>query len=237
VGVQIHRVDPINKGEKVWTVDVQAVAMIGRLMLTGSPDFSKTVALTGSEVNDARYVKVITGAAIASIIPPSNLCSQELYLRGDWSSVRLICGNPLTGRKIEKDGFLGFYCNQVTALPEGNRHELLGWAMPRFGKFSVSRTYFSWLMPSWMKYDLDTNMNGGERAYVFTGLYENYLPMDIYPLYLIKAILAGDMDKMESLGIYEVVEEDLALCEFVDPSKTPIQQIIRDGINLMIKEL
>ncbi|MDR2885406.1 MAG: NADH:ubiquinone reductase (Na(+)-transporting) subunit A, partial [Rikenellaceae bacterium] len=226
----------INKGERVWTVDVQAVAMIGRLMLTGSPDFTKTVAVTGSEVNDARYVQVISGAAMGSIICKSNLCSQELYLRGDWNSVRLICGNVLTGSKVDKDGYLGFYCNQVTAIPEGNHHELLGWAMPRLNKFSVSRAYFSWLMP-WKKYDLDTNLNGGERAYVFTGLYDHYVPMDIYPMYLIKAILAGDIDKMENLGIYEVVEEDLALCEFVDPSKTEIQQIVRDGINLMIKEL
>ena len=141
----------------------------------------------------------------------------------------------LTGTKTALDGYLGFYAHQLTAIPEGNKYELLGWAMPRLKKFSVSRAYFSWLFPH-KAYDLDTNMNGGERPFVVTGLYEQYLPMDIYPMYLLKACLAGDIDKMENLGIYEVTEEDFALCEFVDPSKTEIQQIIRDGINLMIKE-
>ena len=141
----------------------------------------------------------------------------------------------LTGTRTAPDGFMGFYANQLTAIPEGDKYELLGWAMPRFGKFSVSRAYFSWLCPK-KAYDLDTNMNGGERPFVVTGLYEQYLPMDIYPMYLLKACLAGDIDKMENLGIYEVTEEDFALCEFVDPSKIEIQQIIRDGINLMIRE-
>ena len=148
---------------------------------------------------------------------------------------RIISGNVLTGRKTPADGFIGFYANMVTVIPEGNHYELLGWAMPRLNKFSVSRAYFSWLCPKKV-YDLDTNLNGGERPFVVTGLYDKYLPMDIYPTYLLKAILAGDIDKMENLGIYEVVEEDFALCEFVDPSKIEMQQIIRDGINLMIKE-
>ena len=150
--------------------------------------------------------------------------------------MRYISGNVLTGTKVERDGYLGFYHNQVTVIPEGDKYEFMGWAMPRFGKFSVSHSYFSWLMPH-RAYALDTNLNGGVRPFVVTGLYDKYLPMDIYPLYLLKAILAGDIDKMENLGIYEVVEEDFALCEFVDPSKTEMQQIIRDGINLMIKEL
>jgi Na+-transporting NADH:ubiquinone oxidoreductase subunit A len=148
---------------------------------------------------------------------------------------RYISGNVLTGRNVGAEGHLGYYANQLTVIPEGDEYELLGWAMPRFKKFSVSRAYFSWLCPR-KKYALDTNMNGEERAFVVTGLYEKYLPMDIYPMHLLKAILAGDLDKMEALGIYEVVEEDFALCEFVDPSKTEMQQIIRNGINLMIKE-
>ena len=123
----------------------------------------------------------------------------------------------------------------ITVIPEGDNYELLGWAMPRFKKFSVSRAYFSWLFPC-RKYNLDTNLNGGERAFVMNDLYEKYLPMDIYPVHLVKACLAGDLDKMENLGIYEVVEEDLALCEFVCPSKIEIQQILRNGINTMIKE-
>jgi Na+-transporting NADH:ubiquinone oxidoreductase subunit A len=108
--------------------------------------------------------------------------------------------------------------------------------MPRFNKFSVSKAYFSWLCPK-KQYDLDTNLNGGERPFVVSGLYDKYLPMDIYPVYLLKAILAGDIDKMENLGIYEIVEEDLALCEFVDPSKIEMQDIVRQGINQMIKEM
>ena len=184
VGIQIHHIDPVNKGDVVWTVNIQDLAIIGRLFNEGRVDMTKIM---------------------------------------------------LTGTKTPADGFLGFYANQLTVIPEGDKYELLGWAMPRFNKFSVSRSYFSWLCPK-KAYDLDTNMNGGERPFVVTGLYEQYLPMDIYPMYLLKACLAGDIDKMENLGIYEVVEEDFALCEFVDPSKIEIQQIIRDGINLMIKE-
>lgn len=231
VGVQIHHIDPVNKGEVVWTVDIQNVAIIGRLFNNGIVDMTKTIALTGSEISDTHYVSVIAGAPIGSIVRKSNVRPQD---KGD--QVRLISGNALTGTKIGNDDYLTFYANQVTVIPEGDKYEFLGWAMPRFDKFSVSRTYFSWLMPK-KQYTLDTNMNGGERPFVVTGLYDKYLPMDIYPMYLFKAILAGDIDKMENLGIYEIIEEDVALCEFVDPSKNEIQQIVRDGINLMIKEL
>ena len=225
VGVQIHHIDPINKGEKVWTVNIQDVAIIGRLFLTGKVDMTRTVAVCGSEVNAPCYCRVIVGAPVASIVKGN---VREGH-------VRYISGNVLTGRNVGADGFLGFYANSLTLIPEGDKFELLGWAMPRFGKFSVSRAYFSWLCPN-RKYNLDTNLNGGERPFVVTGLYEKYLPMDIYPVHLLKAIMAGDIDKMENLGIYEVVEEDFALCEFVDPSKIEMQQVIRDGINLMIKE-
>lgn len=229
VGVQIHHIDPINKGDVVWTVDVQHVAMIGRFFRTGRVDMSKIVALTGSETAQPRYFSVITGLPINSIVRKKELRSQT-------EKVRIISGNVLTGRRVEPEGYLGFYSNQVTVIPEGDTYEFLGWGMPRLNKFSVSRSYFSWLSPK-KHYRLDTNMNGGVRAYVVTGLYDKYLPMDIYPLYLLKAILAGDIDKMENLGIYEVIEEDFALCEFVDPSKTEMQAIIRQGIDLMIKEL
>lgn len=229
VGVQIHHIDPINKGDVVWTVDVQHVAMIGRFFRTGRVDMSKIVALTGSETAQPRYFSVITGLPINSIV-------RQKELRSQTEKVRIISGNVLTGRRVEPEGYLGFYSNQVTVIPEGDTYEFLGWGMPRLNKFSVSRSYFSWLSPK-KHYRLDTNMNGGVRAYVVTGLYDKYLPMDIYPLYLLKAILAGDIDKMENLGIYEVIEEDFALCEFVDPSKTEIQAIIRQGIDLMIKEL
>ena len=229
VGVQIHHIDPINKGDVVWTVDVQHVAMIGRFFRTGKVDMSKIIALTGSETAQPRYFSVITGLPINSIV-------RQKELRSQTEKVRIISGNVLTGRRVEPEGYLDFYSNQVTVIPEGDTYEFLGWGMPRLNKFSVSRSYFSWLSPK-KHYRLDTNMNGGVRAYVVTGLYDKYLPMDIYPLYLLKAILAGDIDKMENLGIYEVIEEDFALCEFVDPSKTEMQAIIRQGIDLMIKEL
>lgn len=229
VGVQIHHIDPINKGETVWTVNIQDLAIIGRLFNTGRVDMTRTIAVAGSEVERPAYVRTIAGARVDSILG-GNLKQQQ---EGD--SVRIISGNVLTGTKTSMEGFLGYYANQLTAIPEGDKYELLGWAMPRLKKFSVSRAYFSWLCPK-KAYKLDTNMNGGERPFVVTGLYERYLPMDIYPMYLLKACLAGDIDKMENLGIYEVVEEDFALCEVVDPSKIAIQQIIRDGINLMIKE-
>ncbi len=230
VGVQIHHIDPINKGEVVWTVSAQGVALIGRLFATGKVDMTKTIALCGSQVEAPQYYTVIAGAAMDSILAGRVKAQKE----GD--SVRVISGNVLTGTKVAADGYLTFYSNQVTLIPEGDKYELLGWAMPRFNKFSVSKAYFSWLCPK-KKYDLDTNLNGGERPFVVSGLYDKYLPMDIYPVYLLKAILAGDIDKMENLGIYEIVEEDLALCEFVDPSKIEMQDIVRQGINLMIKEM
>lgn len=230
VGVQIHHTDPVNKGEVVWTVDLQSVVAIGRLFVEQKLDMSRIYAVTGSEVIKPNYVKCISGA------PLSQILNKRMASIDSERDVRVIVGNVLTGRKADKEGFVGAKCNQITAIPEGNNYELLGWARPRLSKFSVSRLYFSWLMPR-RKYNLDTNLNGGHRAHIVTGLFEKYLPMDIYPLYLLKAILAKDIDKMENLGIYEVVEEDFALCEFVDPSKNEIQKSIREGINFMIKEL
>lgn len=223
VGVQIHHIDPINKGEKVWTVSYQDVAVLGRLVLTGKVDFTRVIAVAGASVDTPCYHKVIAGAKVDSFLTLA--CEHS----------RVISGNVLTGRNVGKDGFLGLKANAVTAIPEGDEYELFGWALPRFKKFSVSGAYFSWLFPN-RKYNLNTNLNGEERPFVVTGLYEKYLPMDIYPMHLLKAILAGDIDRMENLGIYEVVEEDLALCEFVDPSKTEMQEIIRKGINQLIKE-
>ena len=229
VGVQIHHIAPINKGEVVWTVNIQDLAIIGRLFREGRVDMTKTVAVAGSEIAEPRYCRIVSGASVASIL------GRNVKPQKEGDRVRIISGNVLTGVKTAADGHISFYANQLTVIPEGDKYEFLGWAMPRLGKFSVSRAYFSWLCPR-KKYNLDTNMNGGERPFVVTGLYERYLPMDIYPMYLLKACLAGDIEKMENLGIYEVTEEDFALCEFVDPSKIEIQQIIRDGINLMIRE-
>ncbi len=229
VGVQIHHIDPMNRGEVAWIVNIADVAVLGRFVNEGRVDMTKVIAVTGSEIERPAYLRVIAGARMDSILK-GNVRKQA---EGD--SVRVISGNVLTGVKSAMEGFLSFYAHQVTVIPEGDKYELFGWMMPRFGKFSVSRAYFSWLCPK-KEYRLDTNLNGGERPFVVTGLYEKYLPMDIYPMYLLKACLAGDIEKMENLGIYEVVEEDFALCEFVDPSKIDIQQIIRNGINLMIKE-
>ena len=223
VGVQIHHIDRIAKGDIVWTVNIQDVAIIGRSLLAGQLDMSKTIAVAGAEAKAPCYKRIISGASIESIVGKVD------------SSVRVISGDVLSGVRSEADGYISANANMLTLIPEGDKYELLGWAMPRFHRFSVSRAYFSWLNPA-KKYNLDTNLNGGERPFVVTGLYEDYLPMDVYVAYLLKACLVKDLDKMENLGLYEVLPEDLAVCEFVDPSKIEMQQILRDGINLMIKE-
>ncbi len=226
VGVQIHRIDPVNKGEVVWTVGPQEVIMFGRLFEKGIYDAAKVVALTGSEVIRARYYKLISGACIKSIT--GNNVTEGCH--------RYISGNVLTGTEIEPIGYLGYYDSQVTVIPEGFEPEFLGWAMPGFGKFSLSRTFFSWLSPG-REYRVNTNLHGGNRAFVATGVYEKVLPMKIYPMQLFKAIMIEDIDLMEKLGIYEIAEEDVALCEFACPSKTDIQSLVRKGLDLMIKEM
>ncbi|MBN1414883.1 MAG: Na(+)-translocating NADH-quinone reductase subunit A [Bacteroidales bacterium] len=226
VGVQIHRIDPVNKGEVVWSIAPQEVIMIGRLFMSGIYDASKVVALTGSEVLKARYYKLISGACVKSIT--ENNITDGCH--------RHISGNVLTGTQIEPNGFLGYYDSQVTIIPEGTQSTFLGWAMPGFKKFSLSRTFFSWLAPG-REYCVNTNLNGGPRAFVATGVYEKVLPMKIYPMQLFKAILSEDIDLMEKLGIYEIAEEDVALCEYVCPSKTEIQALVRKGLDLMIKEM
>jgi Na+-transporting NADH:ubiquinone oxidoreductase subunit A len=226
VGIHIHHIDPVNKGDVVWTVDAQHVAALGRFFATGIYNAEKIIALCGSKVKRPQYYKVMAGAAISVL---DNMIDHS-------DNPRYISGDVLTGTSISKDGYVGFYDNRISVIPEGDDYEFLGWAMPRFKKFSASKSYFSWLTPNRL-YDLDTNLNGGERAFVVTNQYEKVLPMDIYPVYLLKAILAEDVDKMEQLGIYEVIEEDLALCEFVCTSKIEVQAILRKGIDLMIKEM
>jgi len=225
-GVQIHHIAPINKGEIVWTIHPQDVILVGRFFMKAITDTSRLVALTGPVVKRPMYFKVISGSSIAPLIA-GNITEEN---------VRYISGNVLTGRKISLDGHLGFSDVQITVIPEGNYHELLGWASPGFNKFSASRTFWSWLSPD-RKYVPDTNLHGGRRAFVFSGQYESVLPMDILPVHLLKAILAEDIDQIENLGIYEVVEEDLALCEYVCTSKIEVQQLLRKGINLIIKEI
>lgn len=226
VSVHISRLSPINKGEIVWYVYPQDILAIGRLFLTGEHDTTRLVALTGSEAKRRQYFKTRAGASISNMVK-DNVEKGEL---------RYISGNVLTGDKIDKNGFVGFYHSQVTVIPEGNYYELFGWALPGFGKFSISRTYPSFLNPD-KKYRVDTNLHGGQRAYVMTGMFEKVFPFDIYPLQLIKAILVEDIDLMENLGIYEIDAEDFALCEVIDTSKTEIQEIVRNGLELMRKEM
>ncbi len=224
VGVQIHHIDPINKGEVVWVVNPQDVVIIGRLFSKGIFDARVIIALTGA-VKNPRYYKTILGANIQSFLAQEQIDD----------NMRVISGNVLTGTKLGSNDFIGYYDSQVTVIEEGNKPTFMGWLAPGFDKYSFSRAFFSWLSPK-KKYALNTNTNGGKRAFVFTGIYEDVLPMDIYPMQLIKAILAEDVDKMEQLGIYEVVPEDLAICEFVCPSKIEMQSILRQGLNVMRKE-
>jgi len=225
VGVQTHHIDPINKGEIVWYLEPQDIIAIARLFTEGRYDISRIVSVSGPQLIKPRYYRTIAGASIG------NLLSNNLK-EGD---NRIISGDILTGQQIELDGSLGFYHTSITVIEEGKEQEFLGWILPGMGKFSVSGTFLSWLMPS-KQYNLSANMHGEERAYVMTGEYEKVLPMDIYPTHLIKAIMIEDIELMENLGIYEVAPEDLALCEFVCTSKIEVQSIIRHGLDLIRKE-
>ncbi|HJZ40192.1 MAG TPA: Na(+)-translocating NADH-quinone reductase subunit A [Bacteroidales bacterium] len=226
LSVQIQRIDPLNKGEVIWVVSPQDVVMLGRLFSKGIYDATKVVAVAGSEVKNPRYFRVISGSSVKSIVEGNVLDGPHRY----------IGGNPLTGTQVSAGGFIGFYDSLLSVIPEGNQYEFLGWALPGFNKYSFSRSYWSWLTPG-RSYVLDTNMKGGHRAFVITGLYEKVFPLDIYPMQLLKSILAEDVDQMEKLGIYEVAEEDFALCEFVCPSKTEMQTLVRKGLDLMIQEM
>jgi Na+-transporting NADH:ubiquinone oxidoreductase subunit A len=224
VGVQISHISPIMKGETVWTVSILLAAAIGRLINTGKLDLMRKVAVTGPAATEPAYVEALPGTPV-----------KEITEIGE--DVRVIGGDVLSGEILGADGYLGFFDNQLTLLREGRERELLGWAKPFRPKVhSTSPCYFSWLTPK-KKYDMDTNLHGGPRAFVETKCFEDVTPMDIYPIYLIKACLAGDIEKMEKFGIYEVLPEDFALCDYVDPSKNDIQDIIRKGIDLMIKEM
>ena len=228
VGVQINHIAPVNKGETVWTIDPQAVIFIGRLFNTGHVDMTRTVAVTGSEVKKPAYCKLKVGALLTNVFAGNVNTSCEL---------RYISGNVLTGKQIGANGFLGAFHSQVTVIPEGNDvHEMLGWIMPRFNEFSTSRSYFSWLMGK-KEYRLDARIKGGERHMIMSNEYDRVLPMDIMPEYLIKAIIAGDIDQMEALGIYEVAPEDFAICEFVCSSKMELQRIVREGLDMLRREM
>ena len=228
VGVQINHTAPVNKGEVVWTVGAEDVIFIGRLFNKGKVDFTRTIALAGSEVKNPAYSKVILGAQISSI---TNGRLEEK------NELRIIDGNVLTGTKTTTEGFLGAFSTEVTVIPEIlDDAEMLGWIAPRFSMFSTSRSYLSWLMPK-RAYTMDARIKGGERHMIMSGEYDKVFPMDIYAGYLIKAIIAGDIDRMEALGIYEVAPEDFALAEFVDSSKLELQRIVRQGLDMLRKEM
>ncbi len=230
VGIQIQHTAPINKGETVWTISAFDLLFIGRLLNTGKVDFSRTVAVTGSEVEKPTYVRTTLGASLTSILTGN--------IRKSEANQRIISGNVLTGTKVAMDDYLRTPHTHITVIPEGDDcHEIFGWATPGFDKFSVSRSFFTWMMGKNKEYTIDARLRGGERAIIMSGEYDKVLPMDILAEFLIKATLAFDIDKMENLGIYEVAPEDFALCEFVDTSKLEIQKIIRNGLDQLKKEM
>lgn len=228
VGVQVNHLSPVNKGEVVWTVDPTAVIFFGRLFQTGKVDLTRVVAVAGSKVKEPAYVKALVGTPIKDIVAGRLTATEH---------VRILNGNPLTGTIAGDNAFLSAHTSEVVAMPEGDDvDEMAGWIMPRFNQFSTSRSYFSWLFGKKKEYDLDARIKGGKRNIIMSGEYDSVLPMDIYGEYLIKAIITGNIDKQEQLGIYEVSPEDFALAEFVDSSKQPLQQIVRNGLNTLRKE-
>ena len=229
VGVQIANIKPIQKGETVWTVSLAGLAAIGKLFVKGRYDVSRKVAVCGPMAIEPSYIQTVPGMPMKTLAP---------FYGNLPEGIRFISGDVLSGRNAGEAGYLGFFDDQITLIREGVDKELLGWARPlRCKQYSRDHSYFSWLTP-WRKYEMDTNLHGGPRAFMMNdGYYSKVLPMDIYPVYLAKACLASDIDKMERFGIYEVLPEDLATCEFIDPSKNNIQDIIAQGIDLMLKEM
>ena len=228
VGVQINHLDPINKGEVVWTLGAEEVIFIGRLFNNGKTDLTRTIALTGSEVKAPAYCKLAVGASLKNVFAGRV---------NEGKSLRYINGNVLTGKQTTVEGTLAAHATSLTVIPEGDdNHEMLGWIMPRFNQFSTSRSYFSWLCGK-KEYELDARIKGGERHIIMSGEYDKVFPMDIYAGYLVKAIITGDIDRMEALGIYEVAPEDFAVAEFVDSSKLELQRIVRQGLDMLRKEM
>ncbi len=228
VGVQVNNVCPVNKGETVWTVNPTTVIYIGRLFNKGIVDLKHRIAVAGSEVNTPAYMEVLVGQSVASVL--------EGQLKAE-DHVRIINGNPFTGRRCSLGDYVGAQTSELTVIPEGdNADEMLGWILPRTNDFSTSRSYLSWLFGKHKEYNLDARVKGGERHLIMSGEYDKVLPMDIYGEYLVKAIIAGDIDKQEQLGIYEVSPEDFAVAEFVDSSKLELQRIVREGLDILRKE-
>ena len=231
VGTLINFTAPVNKDEVVWTLKATDLLVIGRFLLTGKVDYSRTIALTGSDSQQHGYIDVIPGARFSEVFPKGLAVKAE--------HERVIDGDVLTGRKVDENHlFVSYQTDQITVIPEGDDvHDMFGWALPGFGKFSMSRSFFSWLSPKSKEYTLDARLQGGRRAIIMSGEYDKVFPLDIYPEYLLKSIIAFNINDMEARGIYEVAPEDFALCEFVCTSKMPLQQIVRDGLNELYKEM
>jgi Na+-transporting NADH:ubiquinone oxidoreductase subunit A len=229
VGTQIHHIDPINKGEYIWTINVQDLVIIGNYFNTGKLNARRTIALSGSEVSAPQYYNVLIGTNLDGILKGK--------VKGN--HVRFISGNVLTGDQKQQNDYLGYYHNQITVIPEGDNYKFFltkGWLGLGFDKFSNSRLFPTFLLPKSKQFVLDTNTNGEERAFVVTGELERVFPFDIFPMQLVKAAMTKDIDGMENLGIYEVAPEDFALCEYVCTTKINIQDEIRKGLDIVAEE-
>lgn len=228
VGVHINHIDPVNKGEVVWTFGAEMTINLGRLLRTGKVSLTRRIAVAGSQISAPQYAEVLVGTPLTDVL--------DRQLK-ETAHIRIINGNPFVGYKSELDDFLGAFSTEVCAIPEGdNVNEAFGWITPRLNDFSTSHSYFSWLLGKKRSYNLDCRIKGGERHMIMSAEYEKVFPMDIYPSYLIKAIITGDIDKQEALGIYEVAPEDFAVAEFVDSSKLELQHIVREGLEILRKE-
>ena len=228
VGVQINNTYPVNKGDIVWTIGAEEVIFFGKLLLTGRLDFTRRIALAGAEVKEPQYYNIVIGSRLTPLLEGKLKHTEH---------IRVINGNPLVGKKAAIDGYLSAKSTEVTVIPEGDDvNELLGWISPRLNEFSTSHSYLSWLFPK-KKYNLDARIKGGERHIIMSGEYDRVFPMDIYAGYLVKAIIAKDIDRMEGLGIYEVAPEDFAVAEFVDSSKLELQRIVREGLDYLRSEM
>lgn len=246
IGTIIASLDPINKGECVWTVNAQDVANIGRWCLTGDYRPERVISVGGPTAKTPHYYRVICGTCLKQITDAQLMDNSYPSLTRTTNTTRIISGSPLNGTTVAADGFLGMYDQQLCFIEEGDHYDFMGWLIPGLKKFSFSKTFLSGFMglvgkmgfmgdrkPS---YDFNTNVHGSVRPFLFTGSFERVFPFDIYPLQLIKACIVGDVELQEKLGIYEVEPEDFALCEFIDPSKTEIQTIIREALEVLRKE-
>ncbi len=227
VGVQIHHIRPIRSGEKVWTLNVQDVITIGAMFTEGRFNAARVVALSGAELKQTGYVNTYLGANIGDLIA-GNLQNDH---------VRIISGDVLSGAQKERSSFLDAFDDQITVVEEGDDYEMFGWLAPSYRRPTTSRTYLSNLLFPKEPFHANTNTHGEKRAFVVTGQYEDVLPMDVLPQHLFKAILAGDIERMEGLGILELSEEDVALCEFACTSKQSLQEILRDGLEMMQEQM